>query len=399
VTCYAVVWYVHPDSAMNNIDAALDSCVQNDTVLVGPGTYDENIWWPVTKGICLISEYGPDSTIIDGRTLYRTIYIPPDGPDPEGKIHGFSIKNGLISGGFGAGIYCLRNGFTISRNIITYNYASHGGGGIGCVNSYGAPIIIGNIISKNWADQGGGIYAGTSTTITGNIINGNRAIQGGGLYIGQSVGVILHDNIFMNDSASSGGAIWAYGKATIQNTDFIENVDINPSWRSAGIFLATSAHFVLDSCDFVNNQGHALYVHSQSNATLHNCNIYGNTGYGIMNTTSNIVDAEYNWWGDSTGPYHPDSNPGGLGDTVSDNVDFIPWLYWPGVEEQPAAKSMVKTNFITATIFSGPLLLPNGRSYKVFDITGRVVMPDKMKPGIYFIEVDGKITQKIIKIK
>lgn len=51
------------------------------------------------------------------------------------------------------------------------------------------------------------------------------------------------------------------------------------------------------------------------------------------------------------------------------------------------------------TIFSGPLLLPEGKNCKVFDITGRVVMPDKIKPGIYFIEIDGKITQKVVKVR
>jgi len=51
------------------------------------------------------------------------------------------------------------------------------------------------------------------------------------------------------------------------------------------------------------------------------------------------------------------------------------------------------------TIFNGFLHFPEGKNNKVFDITGREVMPDKIKPGIYFIEVDGKITQKVIKIK
>ena len=52
-----------------------------------------------------------------------------------------------------------------------------------------------------------------------------------------------------------------------------------------------------------------------------------------------------------------------------------------------------------ATIIYGPLQLPEGKICRVFDITGRVIAPDKIKPGIYFIEVDGKITKKIIKVK
>ena len=56
-------------------------------------------------------------------------------------------------------------------------------------------------------------------------------------------------------------------------------------------------------------------------------------------------------------------------------------------------------NSIGMSIISGPLVLPRDKKCKVFDITGRVVMPDRIKPGIYFIEVDGKITKKVIKVK
>ncbi|MDH7564479.1 MAG: PKD domain-containing protein [Candidatus Bathyarchaeota archaeon] len=38
------------------------------------------------------------------------------------------------------------------------------------------------------------------------------------------------------------------------------------------------------------------------------------------------MNATYNWWGDSTGPYHPTKNPTGLGNQASDYVLFKPWL-------------------------------------------------------------------------
>ena len=151
----ARVWYVHQDSVMNNIDAALDSCAQNDTVLVGPGTYYENIWWPPTKGICLISEHGPDSTIIDGQTSGRTIYVPADGIDSLGMLQGFSVCNGFQEGNWGSGIYCLRDKFLITGNVISGNVLAYGGGGIACY-FYGTPVITGNIITGNSAYHGGG---------------------------------------------------------------------------------------------------------------------------------------------------------------------------------------------------------------------------------------------------
>ncbi|MBD3366840.1 MAG: hypothetical protein GF405_01545 [Candidatus Eisenbacteria bacterium] len=63
--------------------------------------------------------------------------------------------------------------------------------------------------------------------------------------------------------------------------------------------------------------------------TVNDCLLYGNTSYGFYtNATAAraVQNAENNWWGDPTGPQHPTLNPGGLGNNVSDNVDFDPWL-------------------------------------------------------------------------
>ena len=62
-------------------------------------------------------------------------------------------------------------------------------------------------------------------------------------------------------------------------------------------------------------------------------------------------------------------------------------------------KKYVAGNNISPTLLSGPLLLPEGVNCRVFDITGRTVVPEKIKPGIYFLEIDGVITQKVVKIR
>ena len=55
--------------------------------------------------------------------------------------------------------------------------------------------------------------------------------------------------------------------------------------------------------------------------------IAGNTQFGLKNEcTSGTVNALYNWWGNINGPKQVTTNPGGLGDEVSDNVDYQPWL-------------------------------------------------------------------------
>jgi hypothetical protein len=53
----------------------------------------------------------------------------------------------------------------------------------------------------------------------------------------------------------------------------------------------------------------------------------------------------------------------------------------------------------STTIFAGPLVLPLGENCRIFDVTGRVILPEQIEPGIYFIEIDKKIIQKVVKIR
>jgi hypothetical protein len=69
----------------------------------------------------------------------------------------------------------------------------------------------------------------------------------------------------------------------------------------------------------------------------------------------------------------------------------------PGITEKEVASG--KSSFFAATILSGPLRLPKEKTCRVFDITGRVVAPEYITPGIYFIQVDRKIVRKVVKIR
>jgi hypothetical protein len=74
-----------------------------------------------------------------------------------------------------------------------------------------------------------------------------------------------------------------------------------------------------------NNNQVGIFV-TNSNLEAHFNNIVGNSLYGVANAGGGTVDATKNWWGAASGPYHPTANPYGMGNAVSDNVDFTPWL-------------------------------------------------------------------------
>jgi hypothetical protein len=72
----------------------------------------------------------------------------------------------------------------------------------------------------------------------------------------------------------------------------------------------------------------AVLVGNQADSSEIRGNLFQDNGWGADTwiAWTGWLDARWNWWGDSSGPYHPALNPEGLGDTVGDNVIFIPWL-------------------------------------------------------------------------
>lgn len=68
--------------------------------------------------------------------------------------------------------------------------------------------------------------------------------------------------------------------------------------------------------------------------------ISGNTVGLDNNVGSSDVEARYNYWGDPTGPYNTVTNPSGLGDPVSVNVDYKPYLtnLTPGLITDPESE-------------------------------------------------------------
>jgi hypothetical protein len=446
----ATIWYVHPDSTLNSIQFALNSCSSNDTVVVGPGVYQENIVWPNTQGIDLVSEYGSDTTFIDGDSIGSVITFEV-AADTATVISGFTIQHGYASesgGGinldnslaspkitgnsivnnyaywYGGGIYCIYCEPLIIGNTISNNTAGHDGGGIDCWKA--SASIVGNVISGNTAVfRGGGIEGFRSLpVIMSNIISDNHANLGGGIsHCGSGVSIFTGNTISANTATSCGGGIYCYEFSTANIT--VNTISGNSSQQGGGIGCYWCNPNIMSNTISTNTaiQGGGIdcddaYPIVNGNIITANCstgiccndgsaplisynNITDNAGYGVCNLDANItVNAEYNWWGNASGPFHTNSNPGGLGDSVSDHVDFIPWLTEPvGVEEEPVIERVHKYVNLGATIVSGLLRLPEGRKYRVFDVMGRIVPSDKIQLGVYFLEIDGKVIQKIVKIR
>ena len=132
-----------------------------------------------------------------------------------------------------------------------------------------------------------------------------------------------YDGIYLHNSspAISGNTISDFAWSGISN-----NVTSSPSI----------------SYNTISNNVTGIYSSRLSNPLVNNNNILNNSDFGFKNADASImINATNNWWGDISGPYdptdgNPDYNPDGLGNNVSDYVDYRPWSAEPfvGVAEE-----------------------------------------------------------------
>ena len=80
----------------------------------------------------------------------------------------------------------------------------------------------------------------------------------------------------------------------------------------------------------IHDVGRGVQCRTSTTATLTNCNFTETPTYAVENIDAAVtIEAANCWWGNDTGPYHADTNPGGSGNKVSNYVNFSPWMNYP----------------------------------------------------------------------
>ena len=218
------------------IQAGIDDSVDGDVVMVGPGTYLENINL-LGKAITLRSESGTDVTIIDGGQA-GSVVTCDSGETEETIIDGFTIRNGNASDG--GGLYIASSSPVIVHCTISTNSASSRGGGIAC--HMASPSIENCRISENNAFRGGGIScdADSAPATVNCVISGNAAeASGGGIGCSASSPTITNCTITENstDGPGAGGGISVSQESVVSVTNCILWNDSTPGEQGKEIFL------------------------------------------------------------------------------------------------------------------------------------------------------------------
>jgi parallel beta-helix repeat protein len=333
-------WYVDPAgtndgshggsagiSAFMTIQYAIDSASDGDTIIVGAGTYAEEL--VVNKANLVIQSGSPLGAVImpsaTPSNQGAAIYISADGVTIDGfEVDGTTVcKNGIYGWD--------TSNLTIKNNKIHGAVNAWDGCGILLISWGNAGTVYNNLIKDNEVYDTGrmGImimdHDGTNYTVTsGNTITGNAVHDvwkmatewsdgGGGIQINVGKNCTITENTVYNVQDGQRG-IYMFGSATGNVIEY-NTVRDNPTgiqvWISGdggdpiawGSDTATSPQVKFNS--IYNNATGALS--------------YNQTG------TFMTLEAGCNWWGNASGPYHATTNTSGSGNAVSDNVDYSPW--------------------------------------------------------------------------
>lgn len=269
------------------IQAGIDAAKAGDVVLVASGTYHDcthtvsglpHPFCVVMKsGVSLVSEAGPEATVIDAEDLGAVILA--DSLASGTRLEGFTITGGKTANPYyGAGIRCRYSQAEFVDNIIIDNETGGNGGGV--YLSLGACTFTRNKILNNKANTyyGGGLYCISSATVFSScVFKGNSAKSGGGIVTDFNYGghpTFDHCEITGN-LATYGGGIWCsnYSQPAFTNCTVVGN----SGQYGTALYNNGTAVVSLNRCIFAFNGGSSTLV-CGSKSTMECCDVYGNSG-------------------------------------------------------------------------------------------------------------------------
>jgi hypothetical protein len=258
------------------------------------------------------------------------------------------------------GIFSLQNS---TVNLSSVN-------GINMTNTNAA--ILNSVITENAGNATGSQgnltgSLGSGISVTGN---GTTYIQGNSI-VANGIGVLLTGLQVFNVSITQ-NIISANTLIGIQiDAEDYSNMTIlknNIASNDYGFYiLSPKSTYITNNSISYNNVG---FLYATGNHAANYNDIYGNVA-GMNVTADAIVNAEYNYWGDLSGPYHEALNPNGRGDPVGGDgtsIDFIFFLTKPidVINSRPTANLQIDK--AQASVNDGVMFYGSNS----FDLDGRV---------------------------
>jgi len=257
------------------IQAGVDAAATGDTVLVAPGVYrgyeNKRISF-YGRDIVLLSETGPESTIIDieGFGEPDQGFRIEHGETAAAVIDGFTVRHGYLETGAGAGMLIGNASPTVRNCIFTDNWMGSAyndvqGGAVAIAN--GSPTFTNCSFINNrvwffgeppgfWSTGGAVYFQEASLQFKSCTFQSNEAIGVGGSGAGGAIGgygssLSLSNCAFYGNAADleAGGLGFSGSDVTIDNTIFA----FNESGSTGGAVLASLSTLQVNNCTFYGN--------------------------------------------------------------------------------------------------------------------------------------------------
>jgi hypothetical protein len=287
---------IHVPIDSTTIQGGINGAVDGDTVLVADGTYtgDGNRDIDFTgKAIVLMSENGPEETIIDceGSEVepHRGFYFH-SGEDSTSVLQGFTITNGWA--GSGGGIYNNGSSPTITDCTFIHNWTFSDDGG-GMFNFLSNPTVTNCTFSGNSASwDGGGMYnSSSSPTVTNCIFSGNNAINagcGGGMvnFLTTSRPMVTNCTFSGNNATYGGGMYNNSSSPTVTNCSFSDN---SAEYRGGVMYNEYSGDPTITNCILWGNLPDEIYNFDSDPIVTYSNVEGGYAGEGNINTDPRFV--------------------------------------------------------------------------------------------------------------
>jgi len=243
-----------------SIRAAVNNSTDGDTILVYPGTYNENV--DVYKQLNITSTGGASVTNVVAASEGDHVFdVNADGV----VINGFSVSG---AGYYKAGIYLQ----SCSNNILTNNNVENNYYGI--YLHYSSNNKLTNNRAANNDDKGIWLNHSDNNALTDNIAADNNDI---GLFLSSSDNNILENNNVENNAMES---IRLFSSS---NNKLINNIAED---NNCGISLSSSDNNVLTDNIAASSNGYGVELYHSSNNTLTDNNVENNVRTGIYLSSS-----------------------------------------------------------------------------------------------------------------
>jgi parallel beta-helix repeat protein len=268
-------------SDYNTIQGAIDAANEEDTVLVAPGTYYENVW--ISKESLKLVGEDRSNTIIDGGKKDNVILVTADNV----KIDGFTIQH---SGQSTVGIWILGfKGSTVSNTMILGNFL-----GIFLDSSAAVTLRNDTMINNvyNFGVDGDSVMDFVHDIDASNTINGKPLyywinehdkqvpFDAGYVAIVNSTNIVVKD---LNITKNLEAVLFAY---TVNSS--IENV--NASDNYFGIYLAYSNNNTAHNNAPMNSYTGIYLYESERNNVNDNMLINNANGMDLYYSKDNRID-------------------------------------------------------------------------------------------------------------